>query len=102
MVIHNKLVRDRIPEIIAAESRVAEIRVLDHSSFIDELRIKLVEEVTEYGKSGDTTELVDVLEVLYALASNDGVSRDDLENMRLRKLDERGGFDLRLFLVESS
>jgi len=42
------------------------------------------------------------LEVVYALAAVEGVSQAQLEEMRQRKLRERGGFSQRILLVETS
>jgi predicted house-cleaning noncanonical NTP pyrophosphatase (MazG superfamily) len=100
VTVYNKLVRDRIPAIIAAEGRRAEVRVLDAEAYVAALRTKLVEEAEEHRDSGDVVELADVLEVVYALAAAAGVSAEDLERGRLRKRQERGGFEERLFLVE--
>lgn len=93
-----KLVRDKMVGLIEAagnwrgkwETRKGrELRSL--------LRIKLIEETQEYlsreiGRE-DTLELVDVLETVYALAATHGISRDELEAMRVAKRDARGGFD---------
>jgi len=50
-VTYNKLVRDRIPEIIAAAGSRPKTRVLDEAEYISELRRKLVEEVEEFNTS---------------------------------------------------
>ena len=101
MVVHNKLVRDRIPEVIARTGRGCEVRVLDHEEFRAALRTKLREEIEEYAAAGDAAELADVLEVVLALADAEGLGRDGLERLRAAKEAERGGFRERLFLVSA-
>lgn len=98
---HNKLVRDRIPDIITERGDEPVIQILDAGAYRRELRRKLQEEVAEFGESGEVEELADVLEVVYALAAAEGVSKFQLEEKRERKRGERGGFDRRIFLVET-
>jgi predicted house-cleaning noncanonical NTP pyrophosphatase (MazG superfamily) len=99
VIVYNKLVRDRIPAIIASEGRQAEVRVLDEAAYLTALRATLVEEAEEHRAAGDAAELVDVLEVVYALAAASGISPEQLERDRRRKREERGGFEERLLLV---
>jgi predicted house-cleaning noncanonical NTP pyrophosphatase (MazG superfamily) len=93
-----KLVRDRIPEIIRAAGGRPETRVADPAEHVSRLRAKLVEEGGEYIASGDPEELADVLEVVHALAAAHGISPAELERLRSAKAAERGGFGKRLVL----
>ena len=98
---HNKLVRDGIPEMIKRGGEKPVIRTLDAGTYRRELKQKLHEEIREFVESGRVEELVDILEVVYALARFEGVRPFQLEEMRERKRQERGGFDRRVFLVET-
>jgi predicted house-cleaning noncanonical NTP pyrophosphatase (MazG superfamily) len=100
-MIHKKLVRDKIPEIIEAAGRTAETRILSSAEYDEELRRKLLEEAAEAATSDDTTELADVLEVVYALAEQAGLSRDELEKLRADKEAERGAFTQKIYLIET-
>ncbi|HET7087318.1 MAG TPA: nucleoside triphosphate pyrophosphohydrolase [Anaerolineae bacterium] len=73
---------------------------MDTESYGQELKRKLQEEVAEFNKSDKVEELVDILEVVYALASDKGVSQYQLEERRQQKREDRGGFDKRIFLEE--
>ena len=100
-VAHNKLVRDHIPAIIAANGGRPVTRVLDHAGYKAALRTKLLEEAQEAQTASDeklASELADVLEVLKALASAHDMTWDDIVSEAGRKLAERGGFDNRIFL----
>ena len=100
-VAYNKLVRDRIPDIIAASGGQPSTRILDHASYRDGLRSKLLEEAREAEAAADeqlALELADVLEVLKALAQAHGMKWEDIELQARRKRAERGGFDRRIFL----
>jgi predicted house-cleaning noncanonical NTP pyrophosphatase (MazG superfamily) len=97
--VYNKLVRDRIPEIIQASGKNACIRKADETEYKDLLRQKLLEEVNEYMESGSSEELADILEVVAALGSTHGLSFADLVEMAEKKRKERGGFEERIVLL---
>ncbi len=97
---YKKLVRDKIPEIISRRGDKPIIQFLDADSYVVELRKKLQEEVSEYAQSGQAEELVDILEIIYSLASVEGISRSRLEGMRKEKWQERGGFSQKIYLVK--
>ncbi len=100
-VTYNKLVRDRIPEIIAAAGHHPKTRVLDEAEYTAELRRKLVEEVEEYNTSNDVEELADILEVVFAIASQMGIDPLLLDELRRSKKDKRGGFEAKVFLIDA-
>ncbi|RKS74247.1 putative house-cleaning noncanonical NTP pyrophosphatase (MazG superfamily) [Actinomadura pelletieri DSM 43383] len=93
-----KLVRDRIPEIIRKSGRVPQTRIAHPDEYVHLLRAKLYEEVGEYAASGDPEELADVLEVLHALAALHGVTPAELEKRRSAKAAIRGAFSDRIVL----
>lgn len=100
-MIHNKLVRDKIPEMITEAGRKYKIKILSEKDYIFELERKLSEEVHEYKLGKNLDELCDVLEVVYALAAARGMSAEELEAKRLAKREARGGFDGKVYLVEA-
>lgn len=98
MKVFNKLVRDKIPYIIAENGEKAIIHKLNDQDYIKELDIKLQEEVNEYLADGNVEELADIVEVIYGLLDAKCVTLDDFENMRKAKADKRGAFKERIFL----
>ena len=98
MRVYNKLVRDKIPEIIEADGKECKTRILSNDEYIAALEAKLNEEVAEYQADKNLEEMVDVLEVLQAICTARGYSLDELEAMRAKKADERGGFKEKIFL----
>ena len=91
--------RDLIPDIIRAKGEVPITYQADAAEYRRRLRDKLAEEVDEFLTADDEhapEELADVLEVVYALAANLGVSRDQLEKVREDKAAARGGFAERI------
>ncbi|MBE6917421.1 MAG: phosphoribosyl-ATP pyrophosphohydrolase [Ruminococcaceae bacterium] len=95
----DKLVRDKIPQIIEASGKTPIIRILDREEYLVCLEKKLDEEVREFHESKASEELADILEVVYALADAYGCSRETLEEIYMRKHEDRGGFAERIFLI---
>lgn len=101
MMVYNKLVRDRIPEIIERNGGKAQIRILSEAEYLHSLEMKLDEEAGEYHRDKTVEELADILEVVYALAEAQGCSKEALLDVYQAKHDARGGFRERLFLIAS-
>lgn len=99
---YNKLVRDRIPEIIEATGNSCKTRILSDEEYIKMLDAKLDEELAEYHKDQNIEELADLLEVIRAAAIARGSSLEELEDIRAKKAEERGGFEKKIFLIETT
>lgn len=97
---YNKLVRDRIPEIIKKSGKKAITRTLDDEEYIVFLEKKLDEEVAEFHESKSLEELADILDVITALQEAYGYSPEELFVARLEKFDERGAFHHKTLLLE--
>lgn len=98
---YDKLVRDKIPEVIRARGGQPVTHTADSEEYIQKLREKLEEEVAEFIRSNDSEELADIIEVVYALGKERDLSPEDLESMRKREAEERGDFKERIILEES-
>ena len=101
MVIYNKAIRDKIPEIIKESGKNCNVKKLDNSEFLIRLEKKLVEELEEYQESKNVEELADILEVIYRISELKGVVSDELDKIRQKKAEQRGKFDDNLFLVDA-
>lgn len=100
MKTYNKLVRDRIPEIIRADGKECEIRIAEGKDKYELLEKKLMEEVNEFLEDKNLEELADVMEVLFGLANELGYKEEDLINMRSEKSLSRGGLKNGIVLLE--
>ena len=98
---YNKVIRDKIPEIIAESGKKYTLKQLDDASFLAEIEKKLIEEVNEYSESKDIEELADLLEVIYRISELRGVNSDELDEIRKEKAEKRGKFDDNLFLIDA-
>ena len=94
---YDKAIRDKIPEIIQKDGHSCSVKTLTDEEFLVQLEKKLSEEVTEYQNDKNPEELADILEVIYRIAQLKGVSKDELEKIRIKKSEERGGFDKNYF-----
>lgn len=99
--IYNKLVRDKIPEIIESKGGYCRTEILDEQAYLEELQKKLDEEVAEYRQDDTIEELADIVEVVYALVKAHGITFSHFESVRKKKKEERGGFEKRIFLKET-
>ena len=97
-IIHNKLVRDRIPEIIEGSGKTCVTRLLPQAEYLAALDTKLTEELAEYQADKSMEELADLLEVMMAVAEARGHSFAEVEAIRRAKAEKRGGFRERIFL----
>jgi predicted house-cleaning noncanonical NTP pyrophosphatase (MazG superfamily) len=99
---YHKAIRDKIPEIIEKDGYSCNIKTLTDDKFLVEIEKKLSEEVTEFQNDKNPEELADILEVIYRIAKLRGISKEELEEIRIKKAEKRGGFDKNLFLIDTS
>lgn len=99
-ITYNKLVRDKIPQIIEQAGKTCVCETLTDEQYIQKLNEKLLEEVQEYLESGTVEELADIGEVMYAILAFKNVSIEEFRRVRLDKLNARGGFMDKIFLKE--
>lgn len=104
-VVHNKLVRDNIPNIIEGNNETAVIHILSETEYKSELFKKLSEECSEVISSKSSEELVeelaDVLEVIKSIAELEGKSLDSVIEVADKKRLKRGGFAKRIYLEKT-
>lgn len=92
MKVYDKLVRDKIPEIIKADGKSCKALIAPKDEMGHLLEKKLKEEVGEYLEDKNLEELADIMEVLFGLANHLGYSEEELIKKRQDKLSARGGF----------
>lgn len=99
--VHNKLVRDYFPELMKEKGREIEFDVLDSKQFSEKLMEKFNEEVEKFRHAGTDrllSEIVDLLEVIYAIAEHRGITESEVEFMRQLKKNRSGGFRKKIML----
>ena len=99
-IVYNKLVRDRIPEIIENEGKSCKTEILSDEEYLKMVDAKLDEELAEYHKDQNIEELADLMEVIYAAAEARGYTVEQIEEVRIKKREKRGGFKEKIFLKE--
>ncbi|MHB1484262.1 MAG: phosphoribosyl-ATP pyrophosphohydrolase [Saccharofermentanales bacterium] len=99
-ITYNKLVRDKIPEIIEKSGKRSICETLSDENYIKMLNEKLQEELNEYLASGSVEELADMGEVMHAILEYKNVSIEECQRIRIEKFEARGGFKDRIFLKE--
>ena len=101
MKIYNKLVRDKIPEIIKSEGREVKAKILNDEEYKKELNQKLQEEVREYLENNNVEELADIVEVVYGILNSMDITIEEFEKIRKEKAKKRGAFNKKIFLEEA-
>jgi predicted house-cleaning noncanonical NTP pyrophosphatase (MazG superfamily) len=91
--IYNKLVRDKIPQIIEGDGKKCETRIAAKEELIELLEAKLMEEAAEFSEAKNLEEIADLMEVIFGLAKVLGYSEEELLKMRDTKREQRGGFE---------
>ena len=99
-ITYHKLVRDKIPEIIEKDGKQCTYSSLSDEDYIRLLDQKLNEELNEYQESKSMEELADLLEVIRAVALARGSSMEEVEQIRIKKAEKRGGFGKRILLEQ--
>ena len=95
---YHKLVRDRIPEIIESSGKTCTVEILSDEDYLRMVDAKLDEELAEYHKDQNIEELADLLEVIRAAAIARGYTLEELEAVRVKKAEKRGGFSKKILL----
>jgi len=101
MEIYNKLVRDKIPEIIKNNGEKPITRILTDDEYKKELENKLLEEYNEVIQSSGKDrieELADMLEIIKALSKLENSDLDEVIKVSNEKVKKRGAFDKKIYL----
>ena len=99
MITYNKLVRDRIPEIIKKGGGKCKYHIItDDNEYLEKLHEKLQEEIGEFKAIPSGEEFADILEVLEAISKFYGYHIDAIKDTKKDKKAKRGGFDKRIVL----
>lgn len=104
MPIYRKLIRDRILEIIEKDGKTYDMELLSKDRHEEEIKAKLTEEVQEYQATQNDQdalgELADILELIHAALPLHNATYAQLEKVRVKKKEKRGGFDKGIYLIE--
>lgn len=101
MIKYNKLVRDKIPEIIQQKGGKCTIRIAGEEEYWEKLKWKLREEMDEFLDAQNEEELADLLEVIDAVIDHKKLSKKKMRLAKNKKAKERGRFKKRIILEEA-
>lgn len=104
MPVYNKLIRDKVLDLLIEEKLEYTSKVLDDTEYEMAIKAKFHEEINEFEKAETpediVSELADILELIHAAVKLQNTSFEELDVIRLRKKEERGSFEKKLFLIE--
>ncbi len=98
---YDKLVRDKIPEIIQKNGREAIFYVADTEEYWQKLKEKLQEEVKEFLADETIEEIADIYEVLEAICRYKKLNKKKIDSIKNKKAKERGVFKKRIILKKA-
>ena len=102
METYNKLVRDKIPEIISWNNRIAKMRILNDEEYKLEALKKIVEEANEVLVARNNNDLMkeigDLQEIIEAVIIAFNLDEKEILKIKNQRKKERGGFDKKIFL----
>jgi len=97
-MIYNKLVRDKIPEIIKQDKNTPITHIADNKEYWEKLKEKLIEEVHEFLIENNKEEFADILEVLHAISDFKNFDKKYVNQIRKEKAEKRGRFKDKIIL----
>jgi predicted house-cleaning noncanonical NTP pyrophosphatase (MazG superfamily) len=101
---YNKLVRDRVPEIIKNSGNNCETKILSDEEYQQALRKKLIEEATEAATASPeelVKELADLYEVIDTLIASNGLDETNIRSQQEQRREKRGGFQDKIQLIST-
>ena len=95
---YNKLVRDKIPEIIRKDRKTPITHIANDREYWIRLKLKLIEETDEFLKEETLKELTDILEVIEAICNFKEIDKNELLKLKKERAEKRGKFKDRIVL----
>lgn len=100
---YNKLVRDKVPAMIATSGLRAIVTVVHGEEELEAMRRKIVEEANELAAAGSRSEIIseiaDLMEILAAYRKRHNIRDTEIFEEANRKRRDRGAFEKGTFLI---
>jgi predicted house-cleaning noncanonical NTP pyrophosphatase (MazG superfamily) len=96
---YNKLVRDKIPQIIKDSGRTCEYKVLGDSEIKDALKEKLIEKAQIFSNKPSEDELSDIYELLNAIVETYDYEPLHIDYLKLQNKENKGTYSNRVYLI---
>lgn len=101
---YNKLVRDRVPEIIQKSGNESKTVILSEEEYQVALREKILEEATEVATASPeelVKEIADLYEVIDTVIATNHLNKETIFQEQEKRKKERGGFEKKIKLIST-
>lgn len=95
---YNKLVRDKIPEIIRLQTQKPIFHIASEHEYKQKIFEKLYEEINEFKNEPSEEELADIYEVLNSLCVVFNIDKLKANRILIKKKNKHGGFSNKIIL----
>jgi len=96
---YNKLVRDKIPEIIRESGRTCEFKILGQSEIKDALKEKLIEKADVFSNRPSEDEISDIYELLDTIVEVYDFEPLHIDYLKLQNKESKGSYSEKVFLI---
>ncbi len=96
---YNKLVRDKIPQIIKDSGRTCDFKVLDNLEMKEALKEKLIEKAQVFSDKPSEDELSDIYELLDTIVESYDFEPLHIDYLKLRNKENKGSYSSRTYLI---
>ncbi|MBC3888881.1 hypothetical protein GH810_11205 [Acetobacterium paludosum] len=96
---YNKLVRDKIPEIIKNSGRACEYKILGKSEVRDALKEKLLEKAQVFMNKPSEDELSDIYELLDTIVEAFEYEPLHIDYLKIQNKENKGSYSEKVFLI---
>lgn len=96
---YQKLVRDRVPEIIKASGRNCDYRTLSNAEVLLALQDKLLEKANNFAKNPTEEEISDIMELMDAIVDKFGFEQMHIDYLKLKNRQAKGGYQNNTYLI---
>lgn len=96
---YNKLVRDRVPEILKSSGHQVEYKILSESQLLLALQDKLLEKAQKFAEKPTENDISDMFELMDLIIDKFEYEQMHIDYLRLKNRELQGGYTQNIYLI---